>query len=218
MYAMTTALLTTKLYRPPSRSQSVVRQRLLDQLNSGLARSVTLVIAPAGGGKTTLLSQWLAACAQPSAWLTLDAHDGEPTQFLAYVIAAIQTVAPHVGAGTLAALRAPQPPPIPATMTILINELATLAHPITLVLDDYHRVASASVDEALSFLLEHQPPHLHLVLATRAEPHVPLARLRTLRIVHGTARRRPALHARRGDGATEPGGRAQPRKRQHRRT
>jgi LuxR family maltose regulon positive regulatory protein len=175
---MTTALLVTKLYRSPPRPQSVVRPRLLAQLNNGLARNVTLIAAPAGFGKTTLLSQWLSSCAQPAAWLTLDERDGEPAYFLAYLIAAIQTVAPHVGAGTLAALRAPQPPPTTAIMTLLINELAALTHPITLVLDDYHRVDSPQVDQALSLLLEHQPSQLHLVFATRTDPHLPLARLR----------------------------------------
>lgn len=175
---MTTALLTTKLYRPPPRAQSVVRQRLLDRLERGLAHRITLIAAPAGFGKTTLLSQWLETCPHPVAWLALDARDGEPTRFLAYLIAAVQTVAPQFGAGALALLLAPQPPSPTAMMTTLINELAALPQLIMLVLDDYHQIDSPAVDQALSLLLEHQPAQVHLVIATRAEPSLPLARLR----------------------------------------
>jgi LuxR family maltose regulon positive regulatory protein len=175
---MSTPLLATKLYRPPPRSNSVLRQRLIEQLNGGLQRNLTLIAAPAGFGKTTLLSQWLAACALPTVWLTLDDSDSEPARFLAYLLAAIQTVVPQFGAGMLAALLAPQPPPTVATVTALINELAALAQPLVLVLDDYHLVDSRLVDEALSLLLTHQPPQLHLVIATREDPQLPLARLR----------------------------------------
>lgn len=176
--AMSTPLLATKLYRPPHQSNSVRRQRLLAQLNDGLQRNLTLVAAPAGFGKTTLLSQWLAAGARRAAWLTLDDGDSEPARFLAYLLAAVQAVAPQLGNGVMSALLAPQPPPTAAAVTALINELAALPHPIILVLDDYHLVDSRPVDQALSLLLAHLPPQLHLVIATREDPQLPLARLR----------------------------------------
>src|SRR5690349_3407697 len=135
---MSTPLLATKLYCPPPQSNSVLRQRLIAQLNGGLQCNLTLIAAPAGFGKTTLLSQWLATSARPTAWLTLDDSDSEPTRFLVYLLAAVQAVVPQLGAGVMAALLAPQPPPPAATVTALINELAALQHPITLVLDDYH--------------------------------------------------------------------------------
>jgi LuxR family maltose regulon positive regulatory protein len=175
---MSTPLLATKLYCPPPQSNSVLRQRLIAQLNGGLQCNLTLIAAPAGFGKTTLLSQWLATSARPTAWLTLDDSDSEPTRFLVYLLAAVQAVVPQLGAGVMAALLAPQPPPPAATVTALINELAALQHPITLVLDDYHRVDSRPVDQAISLLLAHQPPQLHLVIATREDPQLPLARLR----------------------------------------
>lgn len=156
----------------------MVRPHLIARLNAGLHRNLTLLAAPAGFGKTTLLSQWLDGCARPVAWLTLDASDHEPTRFLAYLVAALQTVVPEFGAGLLAALLAPQTPTPAAAVTDLINALATLAQPVVLVLDDYHLVNAAPVDAALGLLLAHQPPQLHLVIATREDPPLPLARLR----------------------------------------
>ncbi|PDV97455.1 LuxR C-terminal-related transcriptional regulator [Candidatus Chloroploca asiatica] len=192
---MSTSLLATKLYRPPPQPNSVLRPRLLTQLNDGLRRNLTLIAAPAGFGKTTLLSQWLPSLerrtqtveqagndqsnpALRSAWLTLDEGDREPARFLAYLVAALQSVVPQLGAGLMASLLAPQPPPTDVAMTDLINALAALAQPIVLVLDDYHLVNSPPVDAALSLLLAHQPPQLHLVIATREDPQLPLARLR----------------------------------------
>lgn len=156
----------------------MLRPHLIERLNAGLHRNLTLLAAPAGFGKTTLLSQWLDGCARPVAWLTLDASDHEPARFLAYLVAALQTVVPEFGAGLLAALLAPQAPTPAAAVTDLINALATLAQPVVLVLDDYHLVNAAPVDAALGLLLAHQPPQLHLVIATREDPPLPLARLR----------------------------------------
>jgi LuxR family maltose regulon positive regulatory protein len=156
----------------------MVRPHLIARLNAGLHRNLTLLAAPAGFGKTTLLSQWLDGCARPVAWLTLDASDHEPARFLAYLVAALQTVVPEFGAGLMAALLAPQAPAPAAAVTDLLNALATLAQPVVLVLDDYHLVNAAPVDAALGLLLAHQPTQLHLVLATREDPLLPLARLR----------------------------------------
>jgi LuxR family transcriptional regulator, maltose regulon positive regulatory protein len=176
--AMSPPLLVTKLYRPPPRPKGMLRPHLIERLNAGLHRNLTLLAAPAGFGKTTLLSQWLDGCMRPIAWLTLDASDHEPARFLAYIVAALQTVVPEFGAGLMAALLAPQAPTPAAAVTDLINALATLAQPVVLVLDDYHLVNAAPIDAVLSLLLAHQPPQLHLVIATREDPPLPLARLR----------------------------------------
>jgi len=175
---MSTPLLATKLYRPPPRPHRVRRPHLLERLHAGLPRKLTLLSAPAGFGKTTLLSDWLAQCPRPAAWLSLDAGENDPTRFLSYLVAALQTLAPTIGAGALGALQSPQPPPPEALLTSLLNDLATLSEPVVLVLDDYHVLASHAVDQALTYLVEHLPPQLHLVLATRADPQLPLARWR----------------------------------------
>ena len=177
---MPAPLLATKLYLPPLRLRSVPRPRLVERLNDGLAAGsrLTLVSAPAGSGKTTLVSAWVAGCGRPAAWLSLDAGDGDPSRFLAYLIAALQTVAPGVGGGVLAPLQSPQPPPIESTLTALLNDIAAMPTDVVLVLDDYHVLDAQPVDDALAFLVEHLPPRLHLVIATREDPALPLARLR----------------------------------------
>ncbi|MGH2515268.1 MAG: AAA family ATPase, partial [Ktedonobacterales bacterium] len=177
---MTTPLLATKLYIHPPRPNLVRRPRLIERLNEGLHRgTLTLIAAPAGFGKTTLVSDWLAECQRPAAWLSLDAGDNDPVRFLMYLVAALRTLAPELGAGVLGALQSPQPPPTDVLLTTLLNDIAaTIADPVILVLDDYHVLDATAVDEALSFLLEHLPAQLHLVIATREDPPVPLARLR----------------------------------------
>lgn len=175
---MLTPILATKLYIPSSRAKVVLRPRLLGRLNDGLHRKLTLVCAPAGFGKTTLVSEWLAGCEQPTAWLSLDEGDSDPARFLMYLVAALQTVVPTIGAGVLAALGAPQPPPVEAMLTALLNDVAAVPDRFILVLDDYHVIDARPVDRALTFLLEHLPSQLHLVLTTREDPSLPLPRLR----------------------------------------
>ena len=175
---MATPILAAKLYRPPPQPDAVVRARLIEQLNAGLGRKLTLISASAGFGKTTLVSAWAAACGRPVAWLSLDAGDGDPARFLTYLIAALQTVMPGVGAGALASLQSPQPPNIETQLSALLNDISTTPNPIVLVLDDFHEIDSRPVDLALVFLVEHLPPQLHLVIATREDPPLPLARLR----------------------------------------
>jgi LuxR family maltose regulon positive regulatory protein len=147
-------------------------------LDEGLHRKLTLIAAPAGFGKTTLVSEWVAGCGRPTAWLSLDDGDNDSPRFLAYLIAAVQTVAPQIGTGVIEALQSPQPPPTEAILTALLNEFAALPEPCILVLDDYHVIDAEPVDRALTFLLEHLPPQLHLVIATREDPPLPLARWR----------------------------------------
>src|ERR687897_2942109 len=123
---MATPILTTKLYIPPPQPKVVLRPRLIERLNEALHRKLTLISAPAGFGKTTLLSGWLAGCGQPAAWLSLDEGDNDPTRFLAYLVAALQTIAADIGEGVLGALQSPQPPPTGSTLTALINEINTV--------------------------------------------------------------------------------------------
>ena len=181
-------LLQTKLYVPPVRPELVSRPRLIERLKAGLHRKLTLVSAPAGFGKTTLVSEWVdnlrldaateSQIVNGTAWLSLDESDNDPTRFLAYFIAALQTIEANIGKGALSALQSPQPPPTEAVLTSLINEVTAIPDRIILILDDYHIIESSPVDDALAFLLEHLPPQMHLVIATRDDPHLPLARLR----------------------------------------
>lgn len=171
-------ILKTKLYAPPVRREVVPRPHLLDQLTAGLHGRLTLVSAPAGFGKTTLVSTWLAELDRPAAWLSLDAQDNDLARFLTYLVSALQTVKPGLGDGVLRALQSANPPPAPAVLTTLHNEIAGVEHAFILVLDDYHVVESPAVDQALGFLIEHLPAHMHVVIATREDPPVPLPRLR----------------------------------------
>ena len=144
------------------------------------AAGLTLISAPAGFGKTTLLSEWLAGCKLPVAWLALDEADSDPARFLVYLVAALQTITAHVGEGVLASFHAagPQLPPIQSILTTLLNDLSAIPDDFILVLDDYHLVDSQAVDNVLTFLLEHLPPPMRLVIATREDPNLPLARWR----------------------------------------
>jgi len=195
---MSTPILATKLYIPPPRPKIVLRPRLIERLNEGLHHRLTLVSAPAGFGKTTLLSEWIAAPGgipeHPVAWLSLDAGDSDHTRFLTYLVAALQTlvlsrssseqsrraegIAPTIGEEVLAVLQSPQPPPTESILTALLNEIATIPDNFVLVLDDYHVVDAKQVDNTLTFLIEHMPPQMHLVISTRDDPNLPLARLR----------------------------------------
>jgi LuxR family maltose regulon positive regulatory protein len=173
-------LLETKLHVPRRRRGLVARPRLRERLSRGAESSLTLVSAPAGFGKTTLLAQWLAAAAvggRSAAWLSLDERDNDPASFWMYLVAALRTAAPGVGAGALSLLRSPQPP-IEAVLASLLNDLGAVSNDVVLVLDDYHVVDAREVQDGMAFLLEHLPPQAHLVIAGRADPALPLARLR----------------------------------------
>ena len=170
-------LLATKLYIPPLRQNRVSRPRLLQRLNEGLRqnqrfeRKLTLISASAGFGKTTLVGEWIAGFEQLEpkvrvAWLSLDEGDNDPARFLAYLVAALQTIAAKIGEGVLGILQSPQPPPIEAILTALLNEITTISDNLILVLDDYHAIEAKPVDNALTFLVEHLPPQMHLVIAS----------------------------------------------------
>jgi LuxR family maltose regulon positive regulatory protein len=176
-------LLTTKLFIPPRRPHDSVvdRSRLADRLNATNGQRLTLISAPAGFGKTTLLSEWIpySECCVP--WLSLDANDNDPPRFWAYVIAALQTLRPDLGANALALLDSPQTPPIESILTLLLNDVAAFTDRFVLVLDDYHLVETPAIHTALTFLLDHLPPQMQLIITTRSDPPLPLARWRARR-------------------------------------
>ncbi len=181
---MSTTLLETKLFLPQPRRGLVPRPRLSDRLDQGLTAKLMLVSAPAGFGKTTLLVDWVAAVSDSpdveaaTAWLSLDAGDNDPATFWTYVITALRTVAPGIGASALGLLREPQPPPFQLVLTTLLNDLGAGEVDLVLLLDDYHVIDSLEVHAGMAFLLDHLPPRLHLVIASRADPALPLPRLR----------------------------------------
>src|SRR5437016_831940 len=146
-----TPILATKLYLPRLRLNVVSRPRLLERLNEGLRRKLTLIAAPAGFGKTTLVSEWVALIERPTAWLSLDEGENDPARFLSYLVAALQTIAANIGEGVLSALQSSQPLPTEAILTALLNELTMLPDNFVLVLDDYHVIDAQPVDQALTY-------------------------------------------------------------------
>jgi LuxR family transcriptional regulator, maltose regulon positive regulatory protein len=175
-------LLATKLQVPRPRPHQVRRTHLFQRLQQGMERTLTLISAPAGFGKSTLLSDWLTSRAIPTAWFLLEPQDNEPIRFLSYLIAALQTYDPQVGTTALALLHTLQPPPMETVLTLLINDLLNRGigewERFVLVLDDYQVINAESIHHAIAFLLDHLPPQMHLVLATREDPPLPLAHLR----------------------------------------
>jgi ATP/maltotriose-dependent transcriptional regulator MalT len=178
--SMSTPILATKLYIPRARSDLVPRPRLIRRLNENVHAKLTLISAPAGFGKTTLVSAWVASCGRPTAWLSLDEADNDPIRFMLYFIAALQTIVPDIGAGVVGVLHAlqPQKPPPESTLTTLLNEISTISNNFILVLDDYHLSDSKAIGSILSFLLKHLPPQMHLIITTREDPNLPIAQLR----------------------------------------
>jgi LuxR family transcriptional regulator, maltose regulon positive regulatory protein len=177
---MSGPILATKLFITPPRSSIVLRPRLSERLNEGLStkRRLTLISAPAGFGKTTLVSEWIARCGRPVAWLSLDVGDNDSARFLTYLVTALQTIASMVGEGILFSLQSPQLPPIESILTTLLNEIADISDNFILVLEDYHVIDSEPIDHALTFILDHLPQQMHLVITTREDPQLPLARYR----------------------------------------
>ncbi|MBI5964548.1 MAG: tetratricopeptide repeat protein [Chloroflexi bacterium] len=177
---MPNTIIKTKINAPALRHSLVSRKKIVTKLSDGIraGRKLTLISAPAGFGKTTLVSEWISCGEISAAWISLDENDGDTSRFLTYLIAALQTLISGVGDGVWAALQSSQPIPATELLTTLLNELETTEDDFILVLDDYHAVDSHAVDELLTFLVEHMPPSLHLVITTREDPALPLARLR----------------------------------------
>src|SRR5579859_4848282 len=177
-------VLHTKFLIPPPRPQRVQRMRLLAGLRADPPPPVTLVAAPAGYGKTTLVADWITTDHRRAAWLTLDSSENEEGAFWTAVATALDSVQPGVSARALALLRQPQPPPLPTILTALLNDLTThltpdaAGQPVLLVLDDYHMITQRPIHETVTALIERLPPALRLVLTSRADPPLRLARLR----------------------------------------
>ncbi len=205
---MSMPILATKLYIPAQQPKTISRSHLIERLNEGLhqehsfGRKLTLISAPAGFGKTTLVSEWVqqkdeaggmkdedhhihpsSFISHPfkTAWLSLDEGDNDLTRFLIYFISALQTAVPEIGKGVMNALQSAQPPPTETILTILLNEITAVSSNILFILDDYHVIDSQAIDSALTFLLDHLPPQLHLVITTREDPPFPLHRYRARR-------------------------------------
>ena len=176
-------LLTTKLFIPPRRPRNsvVARSRLVDRLNVPDGHRLTLISAPAGFGKTTLLSEWIPQSEQCVPWLSLDAGDNDPLRFWTYVIAALQMLQPDLGASALALLESPQSPPLEVVLISLLNDIAAFHDRFVLVLDDYHVVETPAIHTALTFVLDHLPPQMHLMITSRSDPPLPYAHWRVRR-------------------------------------
>ena len=165
---MSEILLQTKLYVPPTRPSYVPRPRLIKALNAGIDGKLTLVSAPAGFGKTTLVSEWLSQLPAESdiAWLSLDRGDDDPSRFFAYLIGALQVVHPTIGQ----TLTSDVPlPPLELAMNILMNDMATVTQSFILVLDDYHLITASGIHQAMAYLVDHMPPQIHLILIGRSD-------------------------------------------------
>ena len=198
---MAVAILSTKLFVPSARIELVPRPHLFRRLGEGLLHKLILVSAPAGFGKTTLVAQWLqqerseasADADRPDdsspdllspahfAWLSLDESDNDPTRFWAYVIAALDKLRGGIGAQALELLLSSQPSQIDTVLILLINDLMAISNDFVLVLDDYHLIENQAIHTGQTFLLEHLPPQMHLVISSRFDPPLPLARLRARR-------------------------------------
>jgi LuxR family maltose regulon positive regulatory protein len=173
---MAAPVLATKLFVPPLRPDLVFRQRLINQLNAGLQRKLTIVSAPTGYGKTTLISSWLHETKISSAWLSLDEDDNDPIRFFQYFISALQRIIPTLGGDLVGPLQGRLS--FDTSINLLINEIAEHADPFAVVLDDFHLIDSQVVLDIITFLVERMPPQMHLVLLSRTDPPFPLARLR----------------------------------------
>ena len=171
-------LLLTKFYVPAVRSEQVSRPRLNDMLNSGMGKKLILVSAPAGYGKTTLVSKWLRETGTPCAWLSLDIEDNSPVRFLQYILGSVQTAIPDMGGNMPGMLQSAQPAQYENLVNNLVNELASLSGPFVLVLDDFHMINDKAVLNIVNYFLEHLPDQKVLVLLTRIDPPLPLSRLR----------------------------------------
>jgi LuxR family maltose regulon positive regulatory protein len=187
---VSTPLLITKLDCPPSRPNLVARPHLIKKLNESLhlGYKLALIAAPAGFGKTTLVSKWMAnlhlgakeesRITNRVAWLSLDEGDNDPARFLTYLIAALQNVEQNIGQAAQMMMESPQPPPPETLLTSLINDLADSFQPLVLVFDDYHVIKNLDIHQQLGFLVEHKPTQMYMVLLTREDPPLPLSRLR----------------------------------------
>ncbi|WP_308443017.1 LuxR C-terminal-related transcriptional regulator [Xylanibacillus composti] len=172
------SIVRTKLHPPMPKAGTVVRPRLFEQLNESLSRKLTVISAAAGYGKSTLVGEWIAACKLPFGWLSLDAGDNDPDRLFAHLICAWQGLSPHARESLLAWLQSQQSPSPDYIVAAMLHHTTTVSDPCILVLDDYHVIESDSLHKAIAFFIERMPAHMHVVIVTREEPRLPLARLR----------------------------------------
>ena len=178
---MENQLLQTKLYIPSAREKLVSRPHLIDQLNAGITGKLTLISAPAGFGKTTMVSEWIHSMDRKTnrtVWFSLDETDNDSKLFLTYFIKALQSCYPEIGKGPLDVLHSPQAPSLESILTTLINETANILEQVCIVIDDYHLIESPEIHTLVSFMLDHFPRNIHLVIITREDPPFPISRLR----------------------------------------
>src|SRR6266568_5111452 len=181
-FATTTSdlpLLATKFHMPRLRAPLVDRPHLIERLKPAAEHPLTLIAAPAGFGKTTLLSAWLEYAPLTAAWVSLDPADNDLTRFWSYTLTALDKAFPGCGATALSLLHSPQPPSMEGILSTVINTLSVLSQEVVLIWDDYHLITAPAIHTSVTFLLEHLPPRLHLIIAARADPPLPLARFRT---------------------------------------
>ena len=171
--------LSTKIKIPPLRSKLIIRTELIERINTYLDRNFLLLSAPAGFGKSTLITEWSSTTNKPVAWVSLDQGDNDVKNFLRYIIFALQIHFPNMGEQALEMLLSPQTIDIKLILSNLINDITNYPNPFFLVLDDYHVIEDPQVEKALAFLIEKIPPQFHLIITTREDPQLPLARLRT---------------------------------------
>jgi LuxR family maltose regulon positive regulatory protein len=177
-YSMKSSIISTKLFRPSLSTEVIHRAHLNARLEEGRQRKLTLISAPAGFGKTTLVCEWIAGSSIPVAWLSLDSGDNDITRFLLYLVYSLRAIQINIGDSLVGMLESPQPPLSEFVLAILLNEISSVSDHFFLILDDYHVIDTKPVNDALAFLLEHLPQQMHLVIATREDPPLPLARLR----------------------------------------
>jgi LuxR family maltose regulon positive regulatory protein len=175
---MALSILATKLYIPQPQVKIVPRTRLIERLNEGLEVMLTLISAPAGFGKTSLLAEWVAQAGLPTAWLSLDSGENDPYRFVTYLISALSGALPDLQTSASVLLQSPELISLQTILALLINDLSEQSAPFVVVLDDYQFIESQAVNEIVTFLLDNHPPQMHLLIATRSDPALPLARLR----------------------------------------
>ncbi|MEM7348891.1 MAG: AAA family ATPase, partial [Chloroflexota bacterium] len=171
-------LIKTKIQVPQLSAPLVDRQRLTSRLDEALTKKLTLISAPAGSGKTTVVLEWLRSSTYPVAWISLDDGDNDISRFLIYLAEALEQCHPNRGKNAIALLRSPTPPTSQTVLASLINELIDLPQKTILVLDDYHVIQTPDIHEGLAYALDHLPPNIHLILTSRSDPPLPLSRLR----------------------------------------
>ena len=172
-------MLVTKLHIPSTSVSLVRRSDLFEKLNKGLDKKLIHISAPAGFGKTTIVSDWINQNKIPTAWYSIDKRDNDPVEFISYIIAGIQTIEKDFGQSSVKLLKAPHRPNIESIVGLLINDILNIKKDFVLVLDDFHFINSKEIFDIVTFLLKHVSKQMHIVIATRSDPPLSIARLRS---------------------------------------